>query len=445
MTSYSTQSSSSSRSGNNNSGTNWVPYGGTIKPAAGVVNTTVGPANNALSVFGFNKGTSGVPANLTPNKNSTVASSTLSLFKSTSVTTTVTTGTKTTSKAVIPYSTTAADKAAGINYDVDQNKKFQSSGVDTTTLKGIIAAMNANPAPIPPSNPAQYKWNLPPHKWSLPVFPSTDKNFMPKGGQVRKPPLDSYRRGRIWWKASDSNVQLVNVNGTSKLLTAGEFKKYGFQFLWNPESFTTAVAVQMDATPNSNDRFLGTVGAFPATETITFNIRLDRTNDFACAAGSFGRPTQIKMVKPGSITTDWISKAEIRKYVSFYKREGTFANSDSADQLEAKLVDLFQRGTIADLEFLFRAINGPGPSGGDTAKDLWVNGRGTATADIGFLMPTLLNIDIGPLSYQGYVTNLQVTHGAFTQEMIPIRTDVTISLNVLATAGLSSAYAEANK
>lgn len=443
MTDYSTQSSANQRSGQNNQGTNWVPYGGTIRPAA-TVNTTVGPANVSLALFGTGKATTSTPSVLSSFKNTSVSASPVSLSKVTSVNTTTLSGIKVASKAVIPYSPTAADKAAGINYSAAP-KTYQSSGVNTNTLKGILEASFGTPPPTPPSNPAEYKWNLPPHKWSLPVFPSTDKNFMPKGGQARKPPLDSYRRGRIWWKASDSNVQLVTTNGKTALMTTGAFKKYGFQFLWNPESFSTQVAVQMDATPNSNDRFLGTVGAFPATETVTFNIRLDRTNDFACAAGSFGRPTQVKLVKPGSITTDWISKAEVRKYVSFYKREGTFANSDSADQIEAKLVDLFQRGTIADLEFLFRAINGPGPGGGDTAKDLWVNGRGTATADIGFLMPTLLNIDIGPLSYQGYVTNLSVTHGAFTQEMIPIRTDVTISLNLLATAGLSSAYAESNK
>lgn len=439
---YSTQSSANQRSGlSTASSTNWVPYGGTIKPAS-TVNTTVGPANTLSASFGLSKPNNSTPSILNPVVNSSAASSPLTLSKTTTVNTTTLSGIKVASKSVIPYSTTAADKAASINYTV---KPTSGKHVDTNTLKGILEASFGTPPPTPPSNPAEYKWNLPPHKWSLPVFPSTDKNFMPTGGQVRKPPLDSYRRGRIWWKASDSNVQLVNVNGKTSMMTTGEFKKYGFQFLWNPESFSTAVAVQMDATPNSNDRFLGTAGAFPATETVTFTIRLDRTNDFACAAGSFGRPTQIKLVKPGSITTDWINKSEVRKYVSFYKREGTFANSDSADQIEAKLVDLFQRGTIADLEFLFRAINGPGPSGGATAKDLWVNGRGTATADIGFLMPTLLNIDIGPLSYQGYVTNLQVTHGAFTQEMIPIRSDITISLNLLATAGLSSAYAETNK
>jgi hypothetical protein len=84
------------------------------------------------------------------------------------------------------------------------------------------------------------------------------------------------------------------------------------------------------------------------------------------------------------------------------------------------------------------AINGPGPGGTSSANDHWKNGRGIITADIGFLMPTLLNIDVGPLSYIGYVTSMSVNHTMFTQDMIPIQSTVNISLNLLATAGLAT-------
>jgi hypothetical protein len=38
----------------------------------------------------------------------------------------------------------------------------------------------------------------------------------------------------------------------------------------------------------------------------------------------------------------------------------------------------------------------------------------------------------------GYLTSLQVNHLSFTESMIPMRSDVTISLNLLATAGITS-------
>jgi hypothetical protein len=304
--------------------------------------------------------------------------------------------------------------------------------------------------PAPPENPNGYKWNLPPHRWSMPLMPSSKTFATGAKGRMRTPVSDAYRRGRIWWKANDPTVKVFTsdkkgtVDKTSKVsqLSNGEDRRYGFQFLWNPETFGTSVAVQMDATPTAGDRFLSVAGAFPATETITFNIRIDRTNDFACAAGATGRPTQIAKVGSGVVADNWVTKDYARRFMTFYNkaRGGFFFGTNYDEEMFVNnIVDLLQRGTIADIEYLYKAINGPGP-GSVNAQGVaskWVNSRGIATSDIGFLMPTLLNIDIGPLSYQGYVTNLKVDHTSFTQEMIPIRSDLTISLNLLATVGLA--------
>ena len=281
------------------------------------------------------------------------------------------------------------------------------------------------------SNPSDWKWNLPPHKWSLPLVQrlGDEKNF--SFSQTN----EAYRRGRIWWKASDDTINLVTGSSNAAVTRATDAdRKYGFQFIWNPETFSTTVSVQMDVTPTAQDRFLGGAGFFPATEGITFNIRLDRTNDFACAAARFNRPTEVNNVSGlGSPVSSYITTDQVRDLTTFYKH----GIPSTALNVEEKLVDLFTRGTIADLEFLYRAINGIGPSG--SLGNQWVNARGIATADIGFLQPTLLNIDIGPLSFNGYVNNLAITHISFTPDMVPIRTDVTISLQLLSTAGLTTA------
>lgn len=285
---------------------------------------------------------------------------------------------------------------------------------------------------LPPSNPNDYKWNLPPHKWSMPKSPTQED--MPDG--YSKDPVDNrYRRGRLWWKYNDATimVETADKKPVSSLSSDLAARQYGFQFLWNPESFSTQTAVQMEATPTAGDAFLSGAGFFPATETISFNIRIDRTNDFAAAVGQLSRPSNMiiynkKQVKKNTfVSAEDITEDMIAGYSASY-----FLGSDKAD-MRKKLADLYQRGTIADVEYLYRAINGKGPGGSTT----WFNGRGIETADIGFLMPTLLNVDIGPLSYAGYVTSLGVNHIAFTQDMIPIRTDVTVSLNLLATAGLT--------
>ena len=286
------------------------------------------------------------------------------------------------------------------------------------------------------SNPVDWSWNLPPHRWSMPLFRSYKEGTETVSNSETSPQSDLYRRGRIWWKMSDESL-LFQTSGSDTTIRPNnkEDRKFGFQFIWNPEAFNTTVAVQMDVTPTAQDRFLGGAGFFPATQGITFNITLDRTNDFA-AAGELFTKRQQDGTRVSNLTvpvTSNITAAQVQGLKKFYMHGGSTQTSSAA--MDEKLIDLFTRGTIADLEFLYKAINGIGPSG--SLDNQWINGRGIATADIGFLTPTLLNVDIGPLSYAGYVNNLSITHKYFTPDMVPIRTDVVISLQLLATAGLT--------
>ena len=312
--------------------------------------------------------------------------------------------------------------------------------------KGAVDG-DTTPSPIPEADPNKYSWNLPPHTWSLPKLATNVNN---PGGRYEnfgkpQPSSDTYRRGRLWWRQSaDVAIQTGSTKEDKAAYTkleSGNFEReFGFQFMWNPDAIQTQVAVQMDAVPNVNDMFLNLVAAFPATQSIAFNIRLDRTNDFACAQARFGRPGLIPS-KPKQLfwanaydedlfVNQKLSKETVRELGQYYLPAGAFQQSSA--QLEEKLIDLFSRGTLADIEFLYKTING---SGGGGMK--WTNRRGIQTADIGYLMPTLLNIDIGPLSYQGYVNSLSITHTSFTPDMVPIRSDLSISLQILATSGLA--------
>lgn len=315
-----------------------------------------------------------------------------------------------------------------------------------TNLTTFNNTTSTKVTPLPPGNPFEYDWNLPPHKWSLPTLHTVVNEDHYKSNKIPAPKVanDSYRRGRLWWKANpDISVVSGNAARTQTKTTVGDVgRKYGFQFLWNPESFGTSVSVQLDATPTVQDRFLGVSGAFPGTEAISFVVRIDRTNDFACAATLLNR-LNVDLKRRNTAAPSAFSEADVKEFASFYTSTNSFqvqpGNTQRAN-IGAKLVDLLQRGTLADIEYLYKAINGAGPGGANEAGKTieWMNGRGIKTADIGWLMPTLLHVDIGPLSYDGYVTALQVNHTYFTPDMIPLRTDLNISLNVLATAALTS-------
>jgi len=93
---------------------------------------------------------------------------------------------------------------------------------------------------------------------------------------------------------------------------------------------------------------------------------------------------------------------------------------------------------MADLEYLFRAING-----GGSGDKQWTTLLGKKTANVGYLQPTLLGIALGPnthnnLSYVGWVSNISINHTAFTERMIPIRTQVSLSIECFSGSGISA-------
>ena len=289
----------------------------------------------------------------------------------------------------------------------------------------VIDTASKTVAGVP--SPTDYRWNLPPHEWSLPVQPQKlDPHFV--GKQQTTDSFHGLRRGRLWFWGGASDITQLDDKGQAK--TAGEIaseklkagdvqvgsggvlsqtdNKYGFQFLWNPTTISTSVARNMDITPSPADTLKVVAGAFPGQETVSFNIQLDRVNDFAC----------LKAVSNPGLAD--------RYYKSAYPTSNTESTSEKINKLLA-------RGTMADLEYLFKAING---------GYAWKNLLGKETANIGFLMPTLLGMQIGPdldsLNYVGWLTNISIQHTDFTQNMVPLRTTVSINMECFAGSAITA-------
>lgn len=284
------------------------------------------------------------------------------------------------------------------------------------------------------TDPKDYKWNLPPHNWSLPVRPMTQEPDVTKGVSTydvggTSVNFHSMRRGRLWFFGGAEEISTYDEDGnvTDLGAKAGAASdptkakggadatliqadmKYGFQFLWNPSSVSSSVSRNMDITPSSADRMKSVVGAFPGQETVSFNIVIDRINDFACLKA---------LPNPETLST---------YYGTGYPGE--------TEPFGTKIKNLMSQGTMADLEYLFRAING--------GSENWRTLLGKPTANIGFLMPTLLGLVLGPsatnnLSYVGWLTGLSMQHEMFTEEMIPLRTTVSINMECFAGSGIVS-------
>jgi hypothetical protein len=266
--------------------------------------------------------------------------------------------------------------------------------------------------------PKDYEFNLPPHSSSLPVRPITvEPDFI---GKLYEENFHGLRRGRIWYFAGAGDVS-KGGGDASRSGGSGDPKRvqinhnYGFQFLWNPETVTTNVQRNMDITPSNADTLRVVSGVFPGQESVSLNIVLDRTNDFAYAKAFRNR-----------------YDADPNYYLPGNGYPGAIYNFPEQINL------LMKQGTMADLEYLFKAINGAGTGNGS-----WTTLLKKQTANVGYLSPTLLGFSLGPdaqnnLSYVGWISNISINHTAFTEEMIPIRTAVSFSIECFSGSGISS-------
>lgn len=314
--------------------------------------------------------------------------------------------------------------------------------INTITLTDKLVTANKD-IMVQSANYSEYTFNLSPHSWSLPLEAKTvdqrtfaKKNTKPGSTKSRVVGTNTnsaagaksrMRRGRIMWHASAQDLQYTTGSGGSAGVAGGKARQMGFQFLWNPDSFSTQAILNADVTPSMQDRFVGVAGAFPGTGSIAINIRIDRTNDFACFAhkGQLERDPK----NSGDREKQWN-----QGFGEFYRAHKLGVTTPAL--LEKQISELYEMGTLADVEFLYQTINGPNAN---YMKGGWKNSLGRVTSDIGFLSATLVKIEIGPLNYLGYINAISVNHLAFTQDMKPIRTDVSIQANLLASVGLAEA------
>lgn len=315
-------------------------------------------------------------------------------------------------------------------------------------------------------------WNLPPHQWSLPTLPSnvdsvngkrnweqavsTNSGMSGSAGTASlstRLPVHGARRGRIWFfdvageaenlnsngelqknsTLTGSNAGLKGTVGARGDIIAGVERNYGFQFLWNPETIQSSVVRNMNITPSAADKARVVSGAFPGQEQFTVSIVLDRINDFACAKG----------LGVSVDSTGRISKAvALTKIQAYYAAGGEYYGANQSIPRTQKINDLLTQGTMADLEYLFKAINGSLTNQDTGASIEWANLLGKKTANIGYLQPSLMAFQFGPtlanLAWVGWINNIQITHTFFSQNMIPLRTEVSMSVDAFTGTGVSS-------
>jgi hypothetical protein len=178
------------------------------------------------------------------------------------------------------------------------------------------------------------------------------------------------------------------ANSQKKDVVKLDKQMYGFKFLYNPTTVSMGWGVQAQMDPeymSSGGEVFNPVGANLITSTVVFEVLLNRIADF-----------------------------------NHLNSDGSLKGSYPYGQIDVPLDErkqIYDRGTMYDLEYFFKTINGPRAT--FTSK---FNGL---TADAGWLIPSSLELHLGAgMRYRIRINEVSINHAMFNNRMVPILSTV---------------------
>lgn len=206
--------------------------------------------------------------------------------------------------------------------------------------------------------------------------------------------------GRLSWsdttQASKGIIQMsleyLNVSNTTGTNPANyDDKLYGFKFLYNPKEVAMTWGVSSGVNPEviqTGQDKSSFIGLGLAESTISFSLLLNRTLDMEYLDSN---GLKDKAINPYPYGID-----------------------------DAQLKEIYNRGTMHDMEYLFKAING--------FNSTYSSSLNKVTADIGWLNGTAVELHLGDgLRYLVRIGGLDVNHTIFNERMVPILSTVNIT------------------
>ena len=282
------------------------------------------------------------------------------------------------------------------------NKKTTKSTSFSTpmTLSGIMGAGSKVPSPL------TYYYNAPMLKYgylnggSGPNDPSPQQ----RTSNLTISGADNYSQGLEAWTTTTASKGVIQTDATSAFSLANsanyngttyDGNLYGFKFLYNPKE----VAMTWGVAEGQNWEGIAKgleVGTSPTSalqnSTISFSLLLNRTLDMGYL-NSNGRKPGVEDPYP------------------------LFACTRDKDQ---ELAELYEKGTMYDMEYLFKTLNG--------LNSTTFTGFKGDTADQGWLQGIAVELHLGNrMRYLVRVSNVEINHAMFDERMVPILSYVNIS------------------
>jgi hypothetical protein len=167
-----------------------------------------------------------------------------------------------------------------------------------------------------------------------------------------------------------------------------DLQMYGFKFLYNPTTVSMAWGVQMEMSPayeSSGEDAFSPIASNLISSTIAFEIVLNRISDFN------------HLLEDGSII-------------------GAYPYGEVDVPIEERK-QIYDRGTMYDLEYFFRTINGP--------HSTFLSPFNGLTSDSGWLRPSSMELHLGAgMRYRIRINSVGINHLIFNDRMVPILSKV---------------------
>jgi hypothetical protein len=282
------------------------------------------------------------------------------------------------------------------------NKKTTKSTSFSTpmTISGISSAGSKVPSPL------TYYYNAPMINYGYlsggagPNDPSPQQ----RTSNLTISGADNYSQGLDAWTTTTASKGVIQTDASSAFSLANSSTSngatydgnlYGFKFLYNPKE----VAMTWGVAEGQNWEGIA-AGLDPGTSptsalqnsTISFSLLLNRTLDMGYLNSNGLKP---EVTSPYPI----------------------FAHTKDLNQ---ELAELYEKGTMYDMEYLFRTLNG--------LNSTTFTGFKGDTADQGWLQGIAVELHLGNrMRYLVRVSNVEINHAMFDERMVPILSYVNIS------------------
>jgi len=325
-----------------------------------------------------------------------------------------------------PLSSYIAAQTAVVN---SSNKKIKDANATITAIKSQIAALipSKNAAKLKPKSKGGFgpgggtgpapqgesKAFSKDHKYNAPMVSSAyfgvesiqsdvlNNNHVDPGnwGDASQA-WKGVNGGRGTIQMDKKFIEGIKLSDTSRKF---DLQKYGFKFLYNPTTVSMAWGLMsyMDPTyeATGTDPFQ-VVSTGLLSSTVQFELMLNRIADF-----------------------DYVNEYGLRGSNTSNTREDRVPLVKSPyppSVTNAELKEIYNKGTMYDLEYFFKTVNGP--------DGTFVSALNGSTSDRAWLRPSIVELHLGnSMRYRVRISQFAVNHIMFNSRMVPILSTVSLT------------------